>query len=117
MNLTETLRQSILAQVAEYYELAHKEQPFVPGSSRVHYAGRVFDAQEMQNMVSAVLDFWLTAGPWAQEFEDKLGQFLGVREVLPVNSGSSANLVAMTTLCSRQLDDPLKPGNEEIVPA
>ena len=117
MNLTETQRQSILAQVAEYYELAHKEQPFVPGSSRVHYAGRVFDAQEMQNMVSAVLDFWLTAGPWAQEFEDKLGQFLGVREVLPVNSGSSANLVAMTTLCSRQLDDPLEPGDEVIVPA
>ncbi len=117
MPSAEGLRQSILAQIAEYYTLVHQEQPFIPGESRVQYAGRVFDAAEMQNMVSAVLDFWLTAGPWAQEFERQLGQFLGVREVIPVNSGSSANLVAITTLCSRQLDHPLQPGDEVIVPA
>ncbi|MCO5194185.1 MAG: lipopolysaccharide biosynthesis protein RfbH [Anaerolineae bacterium] len=113
----ESLRRSILAQVAEYYEVAHANQPFVPGESRVQYAGRVFDAYEMQNMVSAVLDFWLTAGPWAQQFERDLGSFLGVREVLPVNSGSSANLVMMTTLLSKQIDDPLVAGDEVIVPA
>ena len=64
-----------------------------------------------------VLDFWLTAGPYAEQFEKKLGEFIGVREVVPVNSGSSANLVAMTTLCSRQLPDGLRPGDEVIVPA
>ena len=68
-------------------------------------------------MVSAVLDFWLTAGPFAEQFEKHLGDFMGVREVVPVNSGSSANLVAVTTLCSRQLPDGLRPGDEVIVPA
>jgi CDP-6-deoxy-D-xylo-4-hexulose-3-dehydrase len=117
-NETEQLRQSILAQVAEYYEKAHAQRPFTPGETVVNYAGRVFDAEEMQNMVSAVLDFWLTAGPYAQQFEKKLGNFLGVREVIPVNSGSSANLVATTTLTSWQLGDRrLRPGDEVIVPA
>jgi CDP-6-deoxy-D-xylo-4-hexulose-3-dehydrase len=117
MNEREELRQSILAQVAEFYKEAHAEQPFIPGKSMVHYAGRVFDAQEMQNMVSAVLDFWLTAGPYAENFEKALGNFLNVRDVIPVNSGSSANLVALTTLCSRQLPDRLQTGDEVIVPA
>ncbi|MBP7999028.1 MAG: lipopolysaccharide biosynthesis protein RfbH [Chloroflexi bacterium] len=117
MTNAETLRQNILAQVAEYYEQAHANRPFVPGESKVQYAGRVYDAQEMQNMVSAVLDFWLTAGPYAAQFEKKLGNFLGVREVIPVNSGSSANLVAVTALSSRQLRFPLNPGDEVIMPA
>ena len=117
MSETEELRQAILAQVAEYYQKVHKERPFEPGKSRVHYAGRVFDEHELQNMVSSVLDFWLTAGPYTQQFEDDLGHFLGVREVIPVNSGSSANLVAVTTLCSRRLKYPLLPGDEVIVPA
>ncbi len=113
----EELRQSILARVAEYYEKAHNNRPFEPGQSTVHYAGRVYDETEIQNMVSAVLDFWLTAGPYAEQFEKQLGAFIGVREVVPVNSGSSANLVALTTLCSRQLPDGLRPGDEVIVPA
>lgn len=117
MGDADDLRQAILAQVAEYYEKAHNSQPFVPGKSAVQYAGRVYDAAELQNMVSAVLDFWLTAGPFAEEFEHRLGAFLGVREVVPVNSGSSANLVAITTLCSKQLPDGLRPGDEVIVPA
>lgn len=113
----EALRQSILAQVAEYYQEVHAPRPFIPGESKVNYAGRVYDEQEIQNMVSSVLDFWLTAGPYAQAFEKKLGRFLGVREVVPVNSGSSANLVAVTTLCSPQLRHRLRPGDEVIVPA
>lgn len=63
MGETEALRQSILAQVAEYYQKAHHDKPFEPGQTTVNYAGRVYDEAEMQNMVSAVLDFWLTAGP------------------------------------------------------
>ncbi len=117
MGNADDLRQSILEQVAAYYEAAHADRSFAAGKDRVQYAGRVYDEREMINMVDSVLDFWLTAGPWAQKFEKKLGKFLGVREVLPVNSGSSANLVALTTLCSRQLDDPLLPGDEVIVPA
>ncbi|MEM7113863.1 MAG: lipopolysaccharide biosynthesis protein RfbH [Chloroflexota bacterium] len=117
MSEIEDLRQSILAQVAEYYQKVHAERPFVPGETKVNYAGRVYDADEMQHMTSAVLDFWLTAGPYAQQFEKKLADFLGVRQVLPVNSGSSANLVALTTLCSHQLKNPLRPGDEVIVPA
>ena len=117
MTEAESLRQSILAQVAEYYKAVHEERPFIPGETKVNYAGRVYDAEEMQQMVSAVLDFWLTAGPYAERFEKKLGAFLGVREVIPVNSGSSANLVAVTTLCSDQLRRPLRPGDEVIVPA
>lgn len=117
MDEVEALRQSILAQVAEYYQKAHQQRPFVPGQTAVHYAGRVYSAQEMQNMVSAVLDFWLTAGPYAAKFETQLGEFLGVREVIPVNSGSSANLVALSTFCSPQLKKRLRPGDEVIVPA
>jgi CDP-4-dehydro-6-deoxyglucose reductase, E1 len=117
MNESEELRQEILAQVAEFYQRVHKERPFEAGVTPVHYAGRVFDEDEMQNMVDAVLDFWLTAGPYAERFEEELGRFLGVREIIPVNSGSSANLVAMTTLCSRKLENGLRPGDEVIVPA
>ena len=117
MDETEKLRQSILAQVAEYYEKTHAKRPFIPGETTVNYSGRVFDAREMQGMVDAVLDFWLTAGPHAERLETALKDFLGVREVLPVNSGSSANLVAMTTLCSRRLPNGLRPGDEVIVPA
>jgi CDP-6-deoxy-D-xylo-4-hexulose-3-dehydrase len=117
MSKADFLRQSILAQVAEYYQEVHAERPFIEGETRVQYAGRVFDAREMQRMTEAVLDFWLTAGPYAEQFEKKLGRLLGVREVVPVNSGSSANLVAVTTLCSGKLRRPMRPGDEVIVPA
>ncbi len=113
----ENLRQEIFAKVTEYCEKAHADKPFVPGETRVQYAGRVYDEREMVNMVDAVLEFWLTAGRHAEEFERRLGKFIGVREVIPVNSGSSANLVAMTTLCSPQLKQRLLPGDEVITPA
>lgn len=117
MTKAEQLRQAILEQVAEYHQEVFANRSFVPGESKVNYAGRVFDAAEMQNMTAAVLDFWLTAGPYSQAFESKLGKLIGVRETILVNSGSSANLVAMTTLCSKQLKKPLRPGDEVIVPA
>lgn len=117
MTDSEDLRQSILAQVADYYRQVHQDRVFKPGLSRVQYAGRVFDEHEMQNMVSAVLDFWLTAGPETEQFEERLGRVLGVREVIPVNAGSSANLVAVTALCSKQLRNGMRPGDEVIVPA
>src|SRR3972149_12021310 len=103
------LREEILAKVAEYYRLAHAAKPFTPGESLVHYAGRVFDENELINGVDAVLEFRLTHGRFGREFERKLGAFLGAREVIPVNSGSSANLVAISTLCARQLHNRLVP--------
>jgi len=112
-----SLRQEILDKVAEYYRHAHAGRPFVPGQTRVQYAGRVFDEAELMNGVEAVLDFWLTLGRFGQEFERRLCQFIGVRSALLVNSGSSANLVAMTTLCAQQLRNGLRPGDEVITPA
>lgn len=112
------LRGEILDKVTEYYSLAHRKNGWEPGKSRVQYAGRVFDDQEIRNMTDSVLEFWLTAGRYAEAFEKKLGNFLGVREVIPVNSGSSANLVAMATLRSKQLrSEPLKAGDEVITTA
>ncbi|MBN1287509.1 MAG: lipopolysaccharide biosynthesis protein RfbH [Anaerolineae bacterium] len=112
------LRDEIMQKVAEYYRLAHARSDFRPGVDRVQYAGRVYDEQELCNLVDSALEFWLTAGPYARQFEKALGAFVGVREVIPVNSGSSANLVAMATLCAQQLrTGPLRPGDEVITPA
>ena len=117
MNDLDSLREEIFAKVTEYYQRAHAARPFTPGQTKVNYAGRVWDEREMINMVDAVLEFWLTAGRYAGEFEKRLGAFIGAREVIPVNSGSSANLVAITTLCSPQLHRRLNPGDEVITPA
>lgn len=117
MDRVRALREEILAKVGEFYSVAHARKPFRPGQTRIPYAGRVFDEREMKAMVEAVLDFWLTLGPYADEFEEKLKSFLGVSEAILVNSGSSANLLAVSTLCSRELEDHLKPGDEVITPA
>jgi CDP-4-dehydro-6-deoxyglucose reductase, E1 len=112
------LHDDILNKVTDYYRLIHEPASWERSKGRVHYAGRVFDEHEMRNMADSVLEFWLTAGRYAERFEEKLGAFLGVREVIPVNSGSSANLVAVSTLCSRQLlSRHLEPGDEVITPA
>src|SRR3954464_7596751 len=95
-----TLKQEILAKVAEYVALVHGHKPFVPGRSPVRFAGRVFDAAEVTNLVDASLDFWLTAGPYANRLEARLAHVLGVSHCALVNSGSSANLVAFMALTS-----------------
>ena len=117
MSEADLLRQEILKKVGEFYTLAHADRSFTPGE-KVHYAGRVYDARELVNMVDAVLDFWLTLGRFADEFEGQLAEFLGLEHALLVNSGSSANLVAVETLLSREVDGRrLRPGDEVIVPA
>lgn len=118
MSEADSLRQEILKKVGEFYTLAHTHRSFTPGETRVHYASRVYDAREMVNMVDAVLDFWLTLGRFADEFVARLAEFLGIEHVLLVNSGSSANLVAIETLLSREMGKhQLRPGDEVIVPA
>ena len=111
------LTEEILRKVGELYSLAHVEKPFRPGETRIPYAGRVFDERDMKAMVKAVLDFWLTLGPYGDEFEGKLKSFLGVSNALLVNSGSSANLLAVSALCSKELEDHLRSGDEVITPA
>ena len=109
------LRRQILDLVARYAEAHHGPQPFVPGDSPVRYAGRVYGAEELQSLVDASLDFWLTTGRFNAAFEAKLGEFLGVRHAMTVNSGSSANLLALAALTSPLLgDSALKPGDEVI---
>jgi CDP-6-deoxy-D-xylo-4-hexulose-3-dehydrase len=112
------IRARILDLVEEYQRLRGERAPFVPGESMVRYAGRVFGPPELRNATDAVLDFWLTAGRFSEEFEGRLGEFLGLSDVMLVNSGSSANLVAVTTLTSPLLGDRrLKPGDEVITVA
>ncbi len=111
------LKQEILGKVREYHDEAHRAAPFEPFTSRIPYAGRVYGASELINLVDASLDFWLTLGPWGDRFEQALRQRLGVRDVALVNSGSSANLTAVTALTSAQLEAPLRPGDEVITPA
>src|SRR6185369_3135258 len=76
-----------------------------------------YDDKEMVALVDAALDFWLTHGPVAEKFEDAFAKFLGLPYALLTNSGSSANLLAVTALTSHLLDNPLKPGDEVITPA
>ncbi|MGA1794849.1 MAG: lipopolysaccharide biosynthesis protein RfbH [bacterium] len=112
------LRTRVLDAVAEYYLHAFgRKNDFNPGD-RVHYAGRVFDERELINLVDASLDFWLTEGRYAENFIAALSSFLGIDSVLLVNSGSSANLVALSALTSPKLKDRMiRPGDEVITAA
>jgi CDP-6-deoxy-D-xylo-4-hexulose-3-dehydrase len=117
LDKADLLRQQILELVVEYSQVAHQPEPFVPGQTRIYYAGRVYDQREMVALVDASLDFWLTLGKNGLAFEEAFADFLGVRHAIMVNSGSSANLIAVGTLCSHQMDRPLQPGDEVITPA
>ncbi len=109
------LRKRILELVSEYYDEAFGERKFVPGESPVPVAGRVFDAADMQSLTNSALDFWLTSGRFAAQFEKSFARYFGVRTATLVNSGSSANLLALTALTSPKLGDRrLRPGDEVI---
>ena len=94
------LRKEILGLTREYYQAKFGKKDFVPGKDLVHYSGRVFDADEMTNLVDSGLDFFLTASRFTETFETELADFLGVNRALLVNSGSSANLLALSALTS-----------------
>jgi len=107
------LRDRIRGLVGEYYSAAFPAPAFVPGSSPVPISGRVFDEQELELLVDSSLDFWLTTGRFAEQFESEFAKFVGVREAVLVNSGSSANLLAVTALTSHKLGSRrLRPGDE-----
>jgi CDP-6-deoxy-D-xylo-4-hexulose-3-dehydrase len=112
------LRGKIVDLVRQYFEEAFAAQPFIPGKTTIPYAGRVFDADELIQLVDASLDFWLTAGRFAEQFEHEFARFFGLRHAVLVNSGSSANLLALSTLTSPQLGDRrIQPGDEVITAA
>jgi CDP-6-deoxy-D-xylo-4-hexulose-3-dehydrase len=115
---SEQLRQQILALTAEFQREAFAKKDFVPGESVVPVSGKVIDAADMCPVVDAALDGWFTTGRWAKDFERKLARFVGVRSASLVNSGSSANLVALSALTSPKLGErALKPGDEVITVA
>ncbi len=112
------LRQKILELVGEYCSQAFGEKPFFPGVTAVPVSGKVFDQAEVCSLVDSALDFWLTAGPYAARFERDFAKRFGVRSSALVNSGSSANLVALSCLTSPALgEERLQPGDEVITVA
>jgi CDP-6-deoxy-D-xylo-4-hexulose-3-dehydrase len=111
----EELRSRILALVADYAAEQWPMRDFEPGTSAVHVSGKVFDADDVQHLVDASLDFWLTTGRFARDFEQSFAEWWGRKFCMLVNSGSSANLLALSALTSLQLGDrQLKPGDEVI---
>src|SRR5688572_11155903 len=100
MTTPDALRADIAELVARYAELTHAPKPFVPGQSVVPVSGKVIGTKELQLMVEASLDGWLTTGRFNELFQQRLAGFLGVEHLITVNSGSSANLVAFSTLTS-----------------
>lgn len=114
-NKLETLRSEIASLVSEYAREQYKDRPFQPGESVIPPSGKLIGESELQNMVSASLDGWLTTGRFNAEFEKKLAAYLGIKYCLTVNSGSSANLVAFSTLTSPKLGErAIKRGDEVI---
>lgn len=113
------LRRDILAAVRAYHAAEFgDEEPFEPGTSRVPYAGRVFDEEELVALVDSSLDFWLTHGRYSRAFEKGLADYLGVKTALFVSSGSSANLLAFSALTSERLGErAVRPGDEVITVA
>ncbi len=116
MSKKEELKAQILELTRAYYKEVHEpKDKFVPGTSRINYGGRYFDAEEMVNLVDSSLDFWLTAGPWAQKFETRFAQWLGVRYCSLVNSGSSANLLAFYALTAQELGERQVRRDDEVI--
>ncbi len=111
----QALRSRIMRLVAEYHAAAFPPRQFLPGETPVPVSGRVFDADELQFLVDASLDFWLTTGRFAEQFERQFAKFSGLRHAVLVNSGSSANLLAVACLTSPTLGtEALRPGDEVI---
>jgi CDP-6-deoxy-D-xylo-4-hexulose-3-dehydrase len=117
VNKSWSLRNQILKLTREYYIEEFSKNQFNPGE-RIPFSGRVFDSEEVTNLVESSLDFWLTSGRFSKEFETRFASFMDSKFCLLVNSGSSANLVAFSTLTSPQLGDRrIRPGDEVITVA
>jgi CDP-4-dehydro-6-deoxyglucose reductase, E1 len=118
MDRADELRRQIAALVRDYHAEAFPSRAFVPGETRIPVSGKVFDQAEMVSLMDASLDFWLTTGRFAAQFEERFADWLGLRHAVLCNSGSSANLLALSALTSESLGDRrLRPGDEVITTA
>jgi len=115
MKTTESLRQDIAALVKEYAALQYAEKKFIPGTTVVPPSGKVMGESELQYMVEASLDGWLTTGRFNEQFEKELAEFIGIKHLISVNSGSSANLVAFATLTSPKLGERAIQKGDEVI--
>jgi len=115
MKTTESLRKDIAVLVKEYAALQYAEKEFIPGTSVVPPSGKVMGETELQYMVEASLDGWLTTGRFNDQFEKELAEFIGIKHLISVNSGSSANLVAFATLTSPKLGDRAIQKGDEVI--
>ena len=111
----DALRQQILDLTAQYYDEAFPKKPFLGGISQIPVSGKVFDGDELKNLVDSSLDFWLTTGRYAHEFEEEFAKVMGVRHAMLCNSGSSANLLAVSTLKSERLGDRALVDGDEVI--
>ena len=115
LDKSQQIRQQIARLVDEYAAIQYTPRTFEPGVTVVPPSGKVLDAAELKNMVEASLDGWLTTGRFNDAFEKRLAKYLGVKFLITTNSGSSANLLAFSTLTSSRLGDrAIKPGDEVI---
>jgi len=115
MKTTDSLRKDIAVLVKEYAALQYAEKEFMPGTSVVPPSGKVMGETELQYMVEASLDGWLTTGRFNDQFEKELAEFIGVKHLISVNSGSSANLVAFATLTSPKLGSRAIQKGDEVI--
>jgi len=116
MSSVKQVKQNILSNLRRYYDQVHtRDGTFVPGQSRIPYAGRCFDCTELEYLIEAALEFWLTHGHYAKQFEQSFGGYLDVEYVSLVNSGSSANLLAFAALTSPLLNDRRVKRGDEII--
>lgn len=118
MKSEKDIKTEIFDKVIEYYKSKNKPEQFIPGKTNIPYSGRVYDEKEIISLVDSALDFWLTTGRFANQFETEFAKFLGIKYCSLTNSGSSANLLAISALTSPSLGKKqLKPGDEVITVA
>jgi CDP-4-dehydro-6-deoxyglucose reductase, E1 len=112
---TRELRKEILRLVKQYHDASDEKETFIPGETNIPPAGKVIGSSELTTMTDAVLDGWLTIGRFNDQFEKQLGNYLGVKHVLTTNSGSSANLLALTALTSPKLGKKRIQTGDEVI--
>lgn len=118
LQLEQAKRTMIFEKVEEFYNLFHQKEDFIQGYSSLRYAGKIYDKNEMVALADASLDFWLTSGRFSKKFEKDFAKYLGVKYALLTNSGSSANLLAVSALTSPKLGEKqLQPGDEVLTVA
>jgi CDP-6-deoxy-D-xylo-4-hexulose-3-dehydrase len=111
----DALRQQILSLVGEYYSEAFPKKPFLGGITQIPVSGKVFDESELTNLVDSSLDFWLTSGRFSHEFEEEFAKVMGVKHAMLCNSGSSANLLAVSALKSDRLGERALVDGDEVI--